>query len=223
MRRLPFFLVPLLFFACTTDPAPPAAAPEKPLQAEKKLRLTIDDPNWNDWFAYYRTKKADFNQQQFVLQDSGWTEKIPGTIRGNFDPEFDPIYEPFLVWSPDKTKYVDFDSYQWGLEDNEMQAYGPDQEIDLVDVRKKTVRRLAFFGPSQTVENVAWKDDQTIVLLTNSPDSGPSIILVNLRNGRTYTYVYDGDLARRSGYSEQRIEQLLNDRMISGSTRTGTR
>jgi hypothetical protein len=143
-------------------------------------------------------------------------EELTGNVKGSFDPEFDPVYGPFLVWSPDRTKYVDLDSYSWELKEGKVQPFGPDQEIDLVDVNKKTVRRIAFRGPSQTVENAAWKDDQTLLLLENSPESGPSVTLIDLRNGKTYNYIYHGEFHSRSGYSEQRFEKLLGNRLVAG-------
>jgi hypothetical protein len=214
MKRLTFFVAPLLLFACTTE-ATPAAEPEKPAKAPDRLDLVIDDPNWNDWLSYYRSKTADFGPQQFLLQDSGRMEQLTGNVKGSFDPGFDPAYEPFLIWSPDKTKYIDLDSYSWEFKDGKVRPFGPDQEIDLVDVEKRTIRRIAFRGPSQTVENAAWRDNQTVLLLENSPDSGPSVTLIDLRNGKTYNYSYDGKFRSRSGYSDHRFEKLLGNRIVS--------
>lgn len=215
MKRLTSFLASsLLFCACTTEPAAPVKEPEKPATRPVSADLTADDPNWNDWISYYRSKKADFGPQKFRAEDTGRMERLPGMAKGTFDPEFDPIYEPFLIWSPDKTKYVDIDSYSWEFTDGKVQPFGPDQEIDLVDVRKKTVQRIAFRGPSQTVENVAWKDNNTLLLLENSPDSGPSVTRIDLRSGRTYTYVYTDPIRSRSGYSDHRFEKLLGNRIV---------
>ena len=144
------------------------------------------------------------------MQQNEW---ISGTVHATFDKEFDPVYLPFLVYSPDKTRYVDFDSYQWTLIDGEPQ-FEADQEVNLVDLKNKTVQRIAFRGPSAVIEDVYWQNDSVVVLLENF-DSVPLIHKINLNNRSETTYTGTVKVKAKSAYFTNRLHDKLTTRMTN--------
>lgn len=59
--------------------------------------------------------------------------------------------------SPDETKYLE---YTGSTGEGE-----PDTELSLVDAPKNERRRLLFFGPSVRIDDAAWTDNETIIVV----------------------------------------------------------
>src|SRR5699024_7941570 len=105
----------------------------------------------------------------------------------------------------------DIDSYYWQIRENEEEEeeilYNADQEINLIDLKDSTVNRIAFRGPSFTVEDAFWKNENTVVLLEGTYESSPNINVIDLAEKQIYSYSYPDTLNKRSFYVEERIKE----------------
>lgn len=141
---------------------------------EKELGLSQENNQiLKDWISYYTAKDTTFSIENFHFLKSDTLQLLKGTIHGIFDKEFDTIYSDFIVFNNQKDKYIDFDSYNWEIDKQNKITFSVDQEIDLVNVAKKTVTRIAFNGSSQWVEEAFWKNDSIVVLLENTIENQP--------------------------------------------------
>jgi hypothetical protein len=174
----------------------------------EKLNLGANsDKTFEDWINYYKTIEQTFSLNLFDFQSVDSLIFIQGNVLGSFDNNFDSIYSDFLVYRSDKKQYVDFDSYQWTLDENKKPSFSPDQEINLIDTENQTVKRIGFRGPSQWVENAFWENDSTIVLLENSYEKHPLISKIDLKNKIIRTFKYRNSLSFESQYSELRFRK----------------
>lgn len=169
---------------------------------EKNSNTTL-----SEWVNYYQNLEPDFSLNSFEFKSNDTLVIRQGNVFGNYDKNFDKIYSDFLIYRDDKEQYVDFDSYNWMLNENNKPDFSPDQEINLVDIKNKTVNRIAFRGPSQWVENVFWQNDSTIVFLENNYEKQPTILKLNLKNKSIKTFIYQDTLKFESEYSKLRFKQ----------------
>lgn len=162
------------------------------------------------WKNYYRKIDSDFNLDKFEFQNSSELEFMKGNVLPNYDKNFDAVYEPFLIFSPSGNYYLDLDSYHWQLDKTKNQPmFNPDQEINLVSLKDSLVQRIAFYGPSFTVEDAYWKTDQKIIFLEGTYENSPNISLIDLEEKRIYSYSYPDTLPGKSTYKEVRIQEKL--------------
>jgi len=196
----------LVLFSCS-DTKKPAVAEKPKLHPQPAIPglLKTEDAVLKNWTDYYTSIEPAFSPDSFKLVSTDAISPISGNVPGSFDKNFDKRYLDFLVYNPTKNKYIDFDSYQWGFDENGQPEFSPDQEVNLVDLNKKTVSRIAFRGPSQWIEDAFWKNDSTVVLLENNDENYPLITLIDLVGGTAYTYRYGHSLAAESEYSALRI------------------
>lgn len=206
------FFSATLLFSCENEPGTTSERVTEPAVPQ----LNVEESNLKDWLDFYRRKGTDIDLKDFGPEDTTQVERLQGTVKGSFDPEFDSVYVPFLIYSPDKTKYVDIDSYQWSVGDDGEPAFDVDQEIDLVDLKAKTVRRIAFRGPAYAVENVSWKNNSVFYLLERSDDGQLFISEVDLKTGKMIIYRYKHTLSSisRPSYSKDRLDKNLSHRAI---------
>lgn len=203
------FLVLLVTFACTESAEKTTA--ENSAFATKKSYFRDNHPTFRKWKNYYISLDPKLSELKFLQSSIQQNEWITGTVYATFDKEFNPVYLPFLVYSPDKTRYIDFDSYQWSLINGEPQ-FEADQEVDLVDLKNKTVQRIAFRGPSAVIEDVYWQNDSVVVLLENF-DSVPLIHKINLNNRSETTYTGTMKIRTSSEYPALRMEKKWNEQI----------
>ncbi len=212
MKNLNSILVILILFISCSESQKKELQNRTSEASESKIKLknpNIDENSNNTlkwWINYYREIKPNFSVDDFNLQSTDSLTTMRGNVFGNFDENFDSIYSEFLVYSPDRKQYVDFDSYQWTLDENNEPSFATDQEIDLINLKNKTVNRIAFRGPSQWVENVFWKNESTIVLLENNYGKQPIITELNLVSKTVKTFKYRDTLNFESNYSKLRFE-----------------
>jgi hypothetical protein len=161
------------------------------------------------WVAYYTEQvDSDFVITKFRRHSLGTFDTMEGTVWGIFDENYDEVYNNFLIFSPSKEWYLDIDSYQWQLsnENQKELIFDVDQEINLVHPANKTVERIAFRGSSSWVEDAYWRNDSTVVLLENSLDKIPSITVMDLKSNTQNQYRYNDTLANSSEYTFHRIQ-----------------
>jgi len=143
-----------------------------------------------DWLAYYQAQDSTFSLDRFEFESIDTLRFMQGSVKGSFDEGYDPIYNDFIVLNTAKDQYIDFDSYQWSVGKHKTAQFSPDQEINWVDVNKKTVTRIGFLGPSQWVENAFWENKSTIVLLENTDENVLRIIKIDLNRKIATTFKY---------------------------------
>ncbi|WP_445709889.1 hypothetical protein [Flavobacterium sp.] len=179
-----------------------------PIKTETSLKTTLNlDENsvLKEWVNYYNTKDTSFSIEQFVFSRADTLILSKGNVYGLFDKEFDTIYIDFLVFNKDKQSYIDFDSYNWSIDDDKGVMFSPDQEINWVDIKNKTVNRIDFKGPSQWVEEAFWKNDSTIILLENTVEKKPIITEIKLHEKRIITFEYKKNVVFESEYTTMRL------------------
>ena len=152
------------------------------------------------WLNFYRKENPGLKLENFKLDESGKLETMKGTVLGSFDPGFDSVYLPFLIYNPPQTMYLDLDSYKWSLDKNGSVMLSVDQEIDLVNLKDKTVTRVAFYGPSYWVEDAFWINDSVFVLLENSDENQVGFRLFNLNENLISIYSYSEPLKIRDEF-----------------------
>lgn len=160
------------------------------------------------WINYYKEfSNKDFALKNFIYDAEIEIDRQKSSIYAKFDKEFNEIYEPFLIYSPQKTKYIDFDSYSWSLEDSEMKnvIFEADQEVSLVDMKTKKNERIMFYGPSEWIEDAFWIDENSVMLLGNNSDLKPKIMIVDLISNKSKVYKYNTNLKVSAGYSDERL------------------
>lgn len=132
--------------------------------------------------------------------------RTQGNIYGVFDKEFDKSYIKFLIYSPNKENYLDFDSYHWFYDSkNKELNFEIDQEINLVNISKKKIERIGFMGSTGWVEDAYWENDSIIILLEYTTDKIPIITEINTITDNRKTFIYMDTLKNESNYLEKRI------------------
>ena len=174
----------------------------------KQWDLNLEtNENLKDWFDYYKSLDSTFNLSEFKFMKTDTLNFIKGNVLGVFDKNFDKIYTDFLVFSENKNKYIDFDSYYWTLDDEKKLLFDIDQEINLVDIKKQTVTRIGFRSSTSWVENAFWENDSTIILLENNTENCPRITKVGLKNSQSETFKYKDGMSFKTKYKDFRLKK----------------
>ncbi len=114
----------------------------------------------------------------------------------------DSLAQMFHVYSPDRTKFVDLDTYLEPSRDEQGRLrlyFEPDQEVMLVDLKKKKGLRLLFFGTCcGAVDDAFWVSNDAFVLAGSLSDETsdssearletPTFWFYNLRQGTVRLY-----------------------------------
>ncbi|MBC7827476.1 MAG: hypothetical protein H7122_07015 [Chitinophagaceae bacterium] len=79
-------------------------------------------------------------------------------------------YGRLLKYSPDSSMFIDLDSYNIEIQKDKTGRFtsienGPDTEVSLINLDDKKKTRLVFLGPGNGVEDGAWIDNNTVVLI----------------------------------------------------------
>lgn len=150
-----------------------------------------------NWLEFYKNAQTPINLSNFTLKPNRKLELKEGHIKANYEPGFDSTYEPFLIYNPSKTMYLDIDSYNWFLDKEGVAQFDADSEINLVNLNDKTVSRIAFYGPSSWVDDAFWMSDSVFVLLENNYENLPSLQVYNLKKKMISTYNYSDSARNR--------------------------
>ncbi len=144
----------------------------------------------------------------FNLEQTSKLEFQPGNVKANFESEFNKAYEPFLIYNPSKSFYLDIDSYNWDLDKDSVAQFEADQEVNLVNLKDKTVSRVAFFGPSHWVDDAFWVSDSIFILLQNGDENRPEISTYNLKDHSVFLFQHDKPiLSAEKNYTQSRLEK----------------
>lgn len=164
-----------------------------------------DNETLKNWLDYYKKIDPKFGLEKFDFVSENAFDKTAGNIYGIYDKEFDKLYSDFLIYSPNREKYIDFDSYHWSLDDEGEPGFEVDQEINLVEIPNKKIEKIDFYGSQNWVEDAYWKDDHTIVLLGNSYEQRPTITEMNFVSMKSQSFKYQDYLKKVSEHSKERI------------------
>lgn len=163
----------------------------------------------SDWLDYYKSLDSSFSIDKFYLDHTDSIVFMDGSVLGIFDKGFNhEVYNDFIVLSPNKRRYIDFDSYQWRMDENNVPVFSPDQEVNLVDIDRETVTRIGFNATSQWVENAYWKDDKTIILLENSTEGILSMSELDTETKCKRVFIYLDTIAVKSNYTKSRLARI---------------
>jgi len=206
------YIILILFVSCKESNKKETKTTEIQ-QTESNLEIKRFDLDKNSnlklskWVEYYQSLEPNFSLENFEFKSKDTFNIIQGNVFGNYDINFDSIYSNFLIYRNDKKKYIDIDSYNWSLDENNELIFSPDQEINVVDINNKTVERIAFRGPSQWVENAFWQNDSLIILLENDNEKQPEITELNLESRIVRSFKYRDTLNFVSKYSKLRFKE----------------
>lgn len=157
-------------------------------ETSPSIRSLEEIPTMNNWLNFYKIHNPEFSLGNFELQKTEKLETMTGSVSGKFDPEFDSTYEPFLIYNPSKTFYIDLDSYHWTLDGEGNPMFEADQEVNLVNLNDQSVSRIAFYGPSYWAEDAFWLTDSVFVILVNNDENLPGFQLFNLEESSVTSY-----------------------------------
>ena len=170
------FLAGFLLITACTDPAEEKQLPQDTatdsLGAEQVDTLvtaeTIQLFDQSGFSGFAKSQTEGFDWSKFKLVNV-WKEDSLLVSAFNPSKEYFRSYGKFVKYSPDSTKFIDLDSYNIDITNKQGkysgEEMGPDTEVNLVDIRNKEKTRLVFVGPSGSVEDGGWLDDETVVLI----------------------------------------------------------
>lgn len=206
-----YLMLPLslavLMFACVKEQDENLQNRDNEVSADRKVDFKeMENDRLKEWTDYYQTLDASFDLAKFQFSGQDTIHYMDGWIDAIYDSNFDSVYLDYLIFSPNQKKYIDIDSYFWQVEDGRA-YFSPDQEIDLVDIEEKTIKRVAFRGPSQIIESAFWINNKIFFLLENSEEFGPSITEFNLDNNLKKYYQYKDSVHIESQFTENKLKK----------------
>lgn len=172
-------LIMLIVIACKDDkkeeaPAQPVTrVPEDTVTTEHVDTVLSEETltyfNQSGFSQFAKSRIAEFDWSEFKLVNV-WRED--SMVIHTFNPKagYFEAYGKFLKYSPDSTKFIDLDSYNIDIEKDKQgrwvgRGLGPDTEISMIDLESKQKKRMVFVGPSGSIEEGAWLDNETLVLV----------------------------------------------------------
>lgn len=165
-------------------------------------------PTMKGWLDFYKKENPEMGLGNFEMLETKKLDMMEGSVSGIFDTEFDSVYMPFLIFNPSKTMYLDLDSYNWVLDEDGTAMFEADQEVNLVDLKDNTGKRVGFYGPSHWAEDAFWMNDSVFVLLENSDQNEMSFQLINLKENSISSYINTETLkAREEFYNDLRLNR----------------
>ncbi len=199
----------LLSVAACTDKNPPSTVSDSNVDS---LRLVQTDSakipalNLSLWIEFYQKENPDFSFDCFEPENTAEMQRMATHHITAKDSAFNKIYQPFLLFNSDQTKYIDFDSYQWQPDEKGNISFEADQKIVLVDLQKNSAEQIGFYGPSYFIEEGFWKNSDEVVLLGNSSDKVPFYTLYNLKKNQVEFFQYPDTLRISNFYFKERMK-----------------
>lgn len=211
MTKVLFYLLTLLLlFVSCREKVEKSAEEQASEIPSPSIHLDLNEQSnegLQDWVDYYTSLDTTFSLAAFALELVDTVRFRQGNVLGNFEEGFDSMYADFLVYSPNRKKYIDFDSYLWALDEQNKPEFSPDQEINLVDIESQTITRIGFNGPSQWLELALWKNDSIVFLFESSSEQLLRISELHLSNKERRTFLYPDTLDVESNYFNLRLQR----------------
>ncbi|KIA83117.1 hypothetical protein OA84_06080 [Kaistella solincola] len=198
----------LVFFSCEKqEKSQNSKVTEKPATTKNSQKSTPNFLETTDWFKYYKEKNPAFSAEKFTIQQTSPLSYGETSVKILNEKGFNEIYAPFFIFNESKDHYLDIDSYHWIISPDGYAGFEADQQIVLVDVKKKEAKQIAFYGPSFRIEDAVWKGDSVAVLLGNSYEKVPFKVEFNFPKNQVKNYQYSDTLKFDVPYSEVRLEK----------------
>ena len=211
MKYLNFCFLILIVSACSEKKKEnPIVKDISYISAQKKT--DFENPALTSWELYYQKNNLNFSFENFKKMDKVKTFYTDTSDPSLLNGTLEAVYKPFLIYSPDRTKYIDFDSYQWSIGEDGKASFEADQKVVLVDMKNKTQKQIAFYGPSFWIEEGFWKNNNELVLLGNTYEKVPFYTEYNFRDRSTTTYQYPDTLIFEKSYANFRIKKFNIER-----------
>ena len=143
------FLILILFFSCEQK----VKTGSNVNAAKSNTTIPLKIPKEEDsiltaWSQYYQKENPNFKPELFLLKETSPISYRESSVDILHQKGFNEIYKPFLVFNKSRDHYIDFDSYNWFIDPNGNAGYEADQQVVVVDLKKKSAKQIAFFGPS---------------------------------------------------------------------------
>ena len=198
----------MTFLACTEKKENSVVIRPTVTKVTAKPVEKLIDSTFQNWLTYYQIGNPDFAKEKFSLTETSPIIYNPSNVIVMNQKGFNEVYKPFFVFNQSKTAYLDFDSYHWILGKDGSASFEADQEIALVDLKTKTAKQIAFFGPSYRIEEAYWQGDSTAVLLGNTYEKVPFILSFNFVKNTKQHFQYPDTLKFEKPYSEVRLQKF---------------
>lgn len=209
MKKLVFFIT-ILLFSCSDKQEKESTS----VLSENKQTQVVENKSEPEnieldlWLNHYRKTNPDFSAEKFTISNTSPITYYPSNVKVMNEEGFNEIYKPFFVFNESKNQYLDFDSYQWNIAADGRASFEADQEVALVDYKNKKAQRIAFFGPSYSIEEAYWKGDSVVVLLGNSYEKVPFMMKYNFKKKTVENLQYPDTLKFDIPYSKVRLSKF---------------
>ena len=143
------------------------------LKENDTLSLQRVPEGLNAWMNFFRDEDKDFTIGHFKASGvSLHFGDLPDAIELK-DPK---SFEPYFIFSPDSTRYLDLFSYDHFIDNGKMIEGEADQQVVLADRISKSRKQLLFSGPSQSIDFADWTGKDSFILgITNTGENGKTI------------------------------------------------
>lgn len=199
----------LLFLSSCTEKTPTNISDKNDADTLKQISVKSKDtlnPVFTKWIDFYKKDNPDFSTESFSKIQEGKIKRTPTESVTAKDSAFNPVYRPFLIYSPDSSRYVDIDSYLWTTDKDGLVGFEADQKIVLVNVKENRPEQIGFFGPSFRIEDGFWKNKNELVLLGNSSDKVPFYNVYNFRTNKLDFYQSTDTIQFFTPYFDVRLQ-----------------
>jgi len=139
--------------------------------------------------------------RKFVLEDFSTNDSLLSET-SPVNETFTNNYASVLRWSPDSLNILDLGSYGSVLVKNKAGSYTveagePDTEVALLDLTKNVRRRLLMVGPSSTITNGKWLNNDELVVTgtfnkTGNGENDTLMWMINIKDNSFRLYNVTG-------------------------------
>ena len=178
----------------------------------------IDHLNQMRFSKYESSQNRPVDWSKFRMVTSSQDDSLMVTT---FQPEksFYEMYGRMLKYSPDRSMFIDIDSYNIEIQKNRKGQSlpiekGPDSEVSLIDIGNNKKTRLVFLGPGNGIEDAGWIDNSNVLLIgyheTDTTKARKAVIWRYHIPTETFHLYESSDTTMGRRLLDFRIERLKN-------------
>ena len=146
---------------------------------------------FDEELSVWKLSFKNFNLNNFQLIDEVDVMKDGFIVKGNFD-KLEPIYREIGYFSPNKTKFVDVNSYLSLSKSGGVYIANPDvdQNVELYVLDNNQKIRIFSCGSSIGIDDVCWVTENQLILAGTiyGEVKSPLVLILNLKNGKLYRF-----------------------------------
>lgn len=216
MRKNLLVLAAMIFlFACNDSDdvktaADNSAGPDTAVE-ETDGESTIEQ-SFSSLFTYLKSQDSSFMPDRFTESEGARLSGMKALpIEDNTT-----AFAVYFIYNSDSSLAIDLYSNNYILSKTEgretLQRGGPDTQVDLIDLKHKTERRLLFTGPSVYILDAKWASDSAIMIAGAEEINGgrvkPVLWKINLPDSTMQLYSYPDTLnAKAHLFTEEKFEE----------------